>query len=65
MSALEPMPFTCPGCGAKYEVVRIEPSPFETGGSTVKCARCDVVFPAVDGNALLKYFVAGTKQSLS
>ena len=57
MSALEPIPFTCPGCGAKYEIVLIEPSPLKPKDAKTKCRRCGTLFPAADGNILLKYFL--------
>jgi hypothetical protein len=33
----------------------IDPSPFDAQ-PTIKCVYCGVVFPAMDGNALLQYF---------
>jgi predicted Zn finger-like uncharacterized protein len=64
MSALEPIRFKCPGCGAKYKVVSIKPPPFEAKDIKVKCRRCGFPFPATDGDALLKYFLV-TRRSLN
>ncbi len=56
MSALAPIPFTCPGCWRNYEIVMIDPSPFDAREATVKCVFCGVAFPTTEGSALLQYF---------
>jgi molybdopterin-binding protein len=53
MSA-EPIPFTCPGCGAKYKVVKIEPF-VEAKDVKVKCTQCSFALPPIDTH--LKYFL--------
>jgi len=57
MSASEPIPFACPGCGTKYKVVLIDPSPYEARNATIKCVKCGVALTATKGNALLQYFL--------
>jgi len=57
MSALEPIPFTCPGCGTKYKIVLIDPSPDDSRNAKIKCVHCGVALRAMKGNALLRYFL--------
>jgi len=57
MSASEPIPFTCPGCGTKYNIVLIDPSPYDVRNAAIKCVHCDVALTATKGNALLQYFL--------
>jgi len=57
MRASEPIPFTCPGCGTKYEIVLIAPSPLEAKDAKANCRRCGAAFPAAEGSVLLKYFL--------
>ena len=56
MSASEPIPFTCPGCGANYKIVKVEPV-VEAKDIEVKCTRCAFAFPPTDGHDHLKYFL--------
>jgi predicted Zn finger-like uncharacterized protein len=62
MSA-EPIPFTCPGCGAKYKIVLTEPSAVEAKNAKVKCRRCGTAFPAAEGDLVLKYFLVTGRSS--
>jgi hypothetical protein len=57
MRASEPIPFICPGCGTKYQIVLIESSPLAARSTTIKCVHCDVALTATKGNALLQYFL--------
>jgi len=63
MSASEPIPFTCPGCGAKYKIVITEPSPLEAKDAKVKCRRCGAAFPAAEDDMVLKYFLVTGRAS--
>jgi len=60
MSASEPIPFTCPGCGTKYKVVLIDPSPYDAQNVTIKCLQCGAELTAKKGNGLLEYFLRNT-----
>jgi len=60
MSASEPLPFTCPDCGAKYKIVKIEGGA-EAKDIKVKCRQCGSALPPTDGNAHLKYFIIGER----
>ena len=40
MSDSQSVPFDCPNCGAKYEIVRIEVPPQLTADREVRCLSC-------------------------
>jgi len=54
---LEPQPplFTCPNCGALYEVVRIEAAP--ANDREITCRACGGRLPGREGALILKYFL--------
>jgi predicted Zn finger-like uncharacterized protein len=58
MDNSEPIPLSCPSCGAKYKIVTID-SPAEAPYSKVACLRCDALFPAGDGRVFFKYILIG------
>jgi hypothetical protein len=48
--------FTCPNCGALYEVVKLEAGP-ETDNREIICPICDGPFPGREGEFVPKYFL--------
>jgi hypothetical protein len=56
MTASEPIPFTCPGCWRDYEIVMIDPAPFDAQNARIKCVHCGTALPAADGTTLFQYF---------
>ena len=51
------VPFECPNCGAKYEIVRIEVPPQPTTDREVRCVSCGGSLRARQGMFVLKYFL--------
>ena len=59
MPNIQPSPFKCPGCGAKYKVVRDE-VPSESLielDMIIACKVCDGPLDGRVGNIVLKYFL--------
>ena len=56
MSESLSVPFNCPNCGARYEVVRIEEPPRPTARE-VTCLSCGGPLHGREGRFLLKYFL--------
>jgi predicted Zn finger-like uncharacterized protein len=54
---LEPQPplFTCPNCGALYEVVRVEAAP--ANNREITCRACGGPLRGREGALILKYFL--------
>jgi hypothetical protein len=48
-------PFTCPSCGAFYQVVRIEVKP-KTADRQISCEVCNKPLTGREGNFVLMYF---------
>jgi predicted RNA-binding Zn-ribbon protein involved in translation (DUF1610 family) len=57
LSKSEPIPFSCPSCKAKYQIVTIEVCDLQQG--RISCLRCGFPFPAGEGNVIFKYFPCG------
>jgi hypothetical protein len=49
-------PFTCPNCGAFYQVVKTEAGP-ETDNREITCRVCGGPLTGREGNFVLKYFL--------
>jgi len=49
-------PFTCPNCGAYYQVVKVEAGP-ETTDREIACQVCGVPLVGREGKFVLKYFL--------
>jgi len=49
-------PFTCPNCGAFYQVVEVEAGP-ETDNREIKCRACGGPLVGREGKFVLKYFL--------
>ena len=56
MSKLEPAPFYCPECKAKYELVRME-FPADGADPKILCIGCGTLLPGREGAFILKYFL--------
>jgi hypothetical protein len=50
-------PFTCPGCGAKYRLVKIEAPIAVVPDCEVACRSCGSPLPGREGEFFLKYFL--------
>jgi transcription elongation factor Elf1 len=48
--------FTCPNCGALYEVVKLQAAP-ETDNREITCSICDDPLAGRKGEFVLKYFL--------
>jgi predicted Zn finger-like uncharacterized protein len=48
--------FTCPNCGALYQLVKAEGGP-ETVDREVACWSCGASLPGMEGKFVLKYFL--------
>src|SRR5262249_11782958 len=48
--------FSCPTCGAKYEVVRVE-APSGPNNPEIACVSCGSLLHGRDGKFILKYFM--------
>jgi transcription elongation factor Elf1 len=57
MSQSEPIPFRCPSCEAEYKIVTIETDDVVRG--TIRCLKCDALFPAGEGRVAFKYLLVG------
>jgi predicted Zn finger-like uncharacterized protein len=53
---VQPTPFECPSCGAKYKVVRMEAEAPANEKAKVACLTCGAPLEARDGKFILKYF---------
>jgi predicted Zn finger-like uncharacterized protein len=51
------VPFDCPNCGAKYEIVRVEVPPQPTADREVRCVSCGGSLRGRHGMFVLKYFL--------
>jgi hypothetical protein len=49
-------PFTCPNCGAFYQIVKVEAGP-ETNDRELACRACGGPLAAREGKLVLKYFL--------
>ena len=49
-------PFTCPNCGAFYQVVKAEAGP-ETDNREITCRACGAPLVGREGKFVLKYFL--------
>ena len=49
-------PFTCPNCGAFYQVVKVEAGP-ETDNREITCCACSGPLVGREGKFVLKYFL--------
>ena len=49
-------PFTCPHCGALYQMVRVEAGP-ETTDRELACRSCGAPLASREGDFVLKYFL--------
>jgi predicted Zn finger-like uncharacterized protein len=49
-------PFTCPNCGAFYQVVKAEARP-ETDNREINCRACGDPLAGREGKFVLKYFL--------
>ena len=49
-------PFTCPNCGAFYQVVKAEAGP-ETDNREINCRACGDPLAGREGKFVLKYFL--------
>ena len=49
-------PFTCPKCGAFYQVVKVEAGP-ETDNREITCRACGGPLEGREGKFVLKYFL--------
>ena len=58
MSALEPIPFACPGCGTKYKIALIDPPSHDVRNTTIKCAHCGASLRALKGSAFFHLHIA-------
>jgi predicted Zn finger-like uncharacterized protein len=57
------VPFTCPNCGAQYQVVKIEAGP-ETVDCQVRCRTCGAGLVGQEGPFVLKYFLLRNPRQL-
>ncbi len=48
--------FTCPNCGAYYQVVKVEAGP-ETDNREINCRACGAPLAGREGKLVLKYFL--------
>jgi predicted Zn finger-like uncharacterized protein len=48
--------FTCPNCGALYEVVKLQAGP-EADNREATCSICDDLLAGREGEFVLKYFL--------
>jgi len=51
------VPFNCPNCGAKYEIVRVEAPPRPTTDREITCVTCGGPLQGRQGAFVLKYFL--------
>jgi predicted Zn finger-like uncharacterized protein len=51
------VPFSCPNCEAKYEIVRVEAPPQWAADRDVKCVNCGGSLRGRHGVFVLKYFL--------
>ena len=51
------VPFNCPNCGAKYEIVRVEAPPQWMADRDIKCVSCGGSLQGRHGMFVLKYFL--------
>ena len=49
--------FTCPNCGAYYQVVKVEAGPETTDNRELTCRACGVPLVGREGKFVLKYFL--------
>jgi hypothetical protein len=49
--------FTCPNCGALYQVIKVEAGP-ETENREIGCRACGGPLVGRDGKFVLKYFLS-------
>jgi hypothetical protein len=57
-------PFTCPNCGAFYQVVKAEAGP-ETDTREITCRACGGPLTGRDGKFVLKYFLLRKRPRVS
>jgi len=57
MSDPQSVPFDCPNCGAKYEIVRVEFPPQPTADRAITCVSCGGSLRGRHGMFVLKYFL--------
>ena len=60
---LQPSPFTCPHCGAKYRLVKIEAPITAVPDREITCRNCDDPLPGREGEFFLKYFLVERPRS--
>ena len=54
--------FICPGCKAKYKLVRVPSDDSETLHKAINCSVCGTRFASHDNGNILKYFlVSGSR----
>jgi hypothetical protein len=56
MAGGKPSSFSCPACGALYQVVKVEAGP-ESVDREIACRTCGAEFPGRDGELVVKYFL--------
>jgi hypothetical protein len=54
----DPTDFICPGCQARYKVVRVKAEP-RSRDRPLHCKVCKQPLAATDGEDILKYFLIG------
>ena len=54
VSASEPIPYNCPGCGANYHVVTVD-GLVDAQHDRGACRWCGIAFPAREGANFLRY----------
>jgi predicted RNA-binding Zn-ribbon protein involved in translation (DUF1610 family) len=57
MSDSPVVPFNCPECGAKYEIVRVEALPRPVTDREITCVSCGGPLDGRQGALILKYFL--------
>jgi len=56
MAKDDPVDFICPGCGARYKIVRAK-SELRSRDFPLYCKVCKQLLAAMDGENILKYFL--------
>ena len=56
-----PVPFDCPNCGAKYEVVLVEAPQSPQTDREITCVSCGGPMNGREGKFILKYFLSSVQ----
>jgi predicted RNA-binding Zn-ribbon protein involved in translation (DUF1610 family) len=61
MSDPQSVPFDCPNCGAKYEIVRVELAPQPTADRAITCVSCGGSLRGRHGMFVLSFLVEASE----